>query len=199
MEMALGTVLGAGWASGVNLYGTVLLLGLFGRLDVAATPDEFQSPIVIGIAGALYLLEFVVDKIPFADSAWDLLHTAIRPIGAALVGALLADQADLSTTFAALSAGGMALGSHAAKAGTRVAVNTSPEPVTNVLVSLGEDGAVAGMVWFALEHPEAAGVLALVLLVLGIGMLILAWRLVRAGIRRFRGWRARRRAAIHLG
>ncbi len=113
-------------------------------------------------------------------------------MGAALVGTILAGDGDVSTVVAAGASGGMALGSHAAKAGTRVAVNASPEPATNIVISLFEDGLVAGMVWVALEHPLLAGVLAVLLLGLGLGVLVLAWRLARQGMRRWRTWRARR-------
>ena len=197
METVVGTILGTGWASGVNLYGTVLLLGLFGRMEVAATPDVLQSPWVLGVAAAMYVLEFVADQIPFVDTVWDILHTVVRPVGAAMLGGELAGE-DVSQAFAGGLSGVVALGAHTAKAGARVAINTSPEPVTNIGVSLGEDVVVAAMVWFAVTHPWVAGGLALVLLVLGGVALVAAWKLVRAGLQRFRHWRARRSAAGSL-
>lgn len=194
MDAIVGTILGTGWASGINLYGTVLLLGVFGRFDVASTPEVLQSPWVLGVAAAMYALEFVADKIPFVDTVWDTLHTVIRPVGAALLGGELAGE-ELSQLLGGGLSGAVALGSHAAKAGVRMAINTSPEPVTNIGVSLGEDVVVAGMVWFAVTYPWLAGALALVLLVAGFAALVAAWRLVRSGARRFRRWRAHRHAA----
>lgn len=197
METVIGTILGTGWASGVNLYATALLLGLFGRFEVAATPEVLQSPWVLGIAAAMYALEFVADKIPFVDSVWDVLHTVIRPVGAALIGGELAGE-DISQLLGGGLSGVMAFGAHAAKAGTRMAINTSPEPATNVGVSLLEDVAVGGMVWFAVTYPYVAGVLALVLLVLGGVVLVAAWKAIRRGLRRFRTWRAHRAASADL-
>lgn len=193
----MGTILGTGWASGVNLYATVLLLGLLGRFDVATTPEVLQSPWVLGVAGAMFLLEFVADKIPFVDTLWDSVHTVIRPVGAALVGGELASD-EVSALLGGGLAGVVALGAHATKAGARMAINTSPEPVTNIGVSLGEDVAVAGMVWFAVTYPWLAGALALLLLVLGGFVLVAAWRMVRRGRERFRHWRARRAVTASL-
>lgn len=198
MDALVGTIVGTGWAAGVNLYGTVVLLGVFGRLDIAATPDIVQSPWVLGIAAAMYALEFVADKIPFVDTVWDTLHTVIRPVGAALLGGELAGE-DISRALGGGLSGSVALGAHVVKAGARVAINTSPEPITNIGVSLAEDLVVAAMVWFAVTSPWLAGGLALVLLLLGAGMLVAAWRLVRGGMRRFRRWRAQRSAAASLG
>lgn len=191
MEGVLGTILGTGWASGVNLYGTVLLLGLFGRLDVATTPEVLQSPWVLGVAAAMYALEFVADKIPFVDTVWDTLHTVIRPVGAAMLGGELAGE-DVSNALAGGVSGVMALAAHTAKAGTRLAINTSPEPVTNIGVSLAEDLVVAAMVWFAVTYPWVAGILALLLVVGGVVALVAAWRVIRRGLERFRARRAGR-------
>lgn len=188
--MALGGLLGSGWAAGVNLYATVLLLGFAGRLGFADTPAALQSWPVLAGAAVLYLVEFVIDKLPLADSAWDVVHTAVRPVGAAILGALLAGETDVNELLGAGVSAATALGSHLTKAGLRVAVNASPEPASNVVVSLAEDGLVAGVIWLVLEHPLVAGVIAVVLLLLG-GILVFAtWRLVRKGWRR---WRDRRR------
>lgn len=193
MEAAFGSVLGSGWAAGVNLYATVLLLGLAGRLGLADTPDQLQTiPVLVG-AAVLYLVEFVVDKTPLADSGWDVAHTFIRPIGAAVLGALLAGETDLNELVGAATSAATALGSHLTKAGIRVAVNTSPEPASNIVVSLAEDGLVAGMVWFVVENPLLAGIIAAVLLVVGLVTLVLLWKAVRAGWRR---WRDRRRGVV---
>lgn len=189
MEAGFAAIMGTGWASGINLYGTVLLLGIFGRLDLAPVPDVLTSWPVIAIAGVLYMVEMVADKIPWLDSGWDVVHTAIRPIGAAVLGALLAGEADLSPLLSATTGGGIALASHATKASTRVAINASPEPVSNVAVSLFEDGLVAAMMWLVVEQPLVAGILAVVLLVAGGTVVFFAWRLVRSGYRRLRGRR----------
>lgn len=193
MEAALGGVFGAGWAAGVNLYATVFLLGLAGRLGWADTPEQLQAiPVLVG-AAALYLVEFVIDKTPLADSGWDVVHTFVRPVGAAVLGALLAGETDLNQLFAAGASAATALGSHLTKAGIRVAVNASPEPASNILVSLLEDGLVAAVVFFVVENPLVAGAIALVLLVAGLLTLILLWKAVRAGWRR---WRDRRRGIV---
>jgi hypothetical protein len=189
MEMSLGSVIGTGWASGINLYGTVLLLGLFGRLDIAETPELLQStPVLIG-AAVLYLVEFVVDKIPYLDSGWDVVHTAVRPIGAALLGALLAGEA-LPDIIPATVSGVTALASHATKAGTRLAVNASPEPASNIAVSLLEDGLVVGVVWFAVTYPWIAAGLSVLLLAGGVVLMVAMWKVIRRGFQRLRGARA---------
>lgn len=190
MESVFASILGTGWASGVNLYATVVLLGLFGRFDVATTPEVLQDPRVLGLAAVMYVLEFVADKVPLLDTAWDLVHTVVRPVGAALLGGELAGE-DLSALLGGGVSGGMALGAHAAKAGARMAINTSPEPLSNIGVSLGEDLVVGVMVWFAVTYPWIAGTAAVFLLVAGSVVLVAAWKAVRAGLQRFRERRGR--------
>lgn len=185
MGSVLASIMGTGWASGVNLYATVLLLGLFGRFGVAETPEVLQHPWILGAAAAMYALEFVADKVPLLDSVWDVAHTVVRPVGAALLGGELAGG-DVSAALGGGVSGGMALGAHAVKAGARLAINTSPEPVTNIGVSLGEDVLVAAMVWFAVTYPWIAGTAAVVLLLAGSVVLVAAWRVVRAGLQRLR-------------
>ena len=189
--MPFGTIAASGWASGLNLYGTALLLGLAGRLGWAETPSQLQSTGVLVALGVLYALEFVVDKVPWLDSAWDAVHTVIRPIGGALLGGLIAHEAGDPEVLAALLGGGFSLSAHAAKASTRAAVNTSPEPVSNVVLSVTEDGIVAGMVALALAYPAVAGVVAAVLAITSIAV---TWVLIRF-VRRLRGrWQERRAA-----
>jgi len=186
-----GTIAASGWASGLNLYGTALLLGLAGRFGWADTPEQLQRPWVLAVLGVLYVLEFVVDKVPWLDTAWDGVHTVVRPLGGALLGGLLAHESGDPEVLAALLAGGFSLSAHAAKASTRAAVNTSPEPVSNVALSVAEDGIVAVMVALALAYPLVAGVVAVVL---AITSLAVAWVLVRF-VRRMRArWRERRTA-----
>jgi len=155
----LGLALGAGFSSGLNLYATIATLGLLQRYGVIHLPASMQMlshPWVLGIALALYAIEFLADKIPFVDTVWDAVHTLIRPPAAAL----LAYSATLSAPpewrwGAALLAGGVALTSHGTKASARAAVNTSPEPFSNWLLSLGEDTLAVWLTWMATVHPTA--------------------------------------------
>ncbi|MFD3502140.1 DUF4126 domain-containing protein [Streptomyces sp. NPDC058678] len=192
----LPLVFTSGWASGVNAYAVVLLLGVFGATGLSdEVPETLQRPEVLVAAGVLFLCEAVADKIPYVDSAWDAAHTVIRPVAGAWVGALLAGQSgSLSDVTAGLVGGSTALASHAVKAGTRMAVNTSPEPFSNVIVSLAEDLGVAGIVTFAMFHPEAAAIIAGVLLVAGLGLLFF----LVSRIRRFLRCRAQRREERRL-
>lgn len=184
----------SGWASGVNAYLVVLVLGLADRVgDYADIPDVLGRWDVLAIAGFLYAMEFVADKIPYVDSTWDAVSTFIRPTAGAVIGALLAGgvgpDARLDQVALAAVGGGTALASHLVKSGVRLAVNTSPEPVSNIGISVLEDVAVLGLVAFAVQHPRAAAGIAGVLLVLGLVLVILLVRLVRRGWRR---WQARR-------
>ena len=178
----------SGWASGVNAYLVVLVLGITDRVgDVAEIPDVLGRWEVLAIASLLYAMEFVADKIPFVDSAWDVVSTAIRPTTGAVIGVLVAGEADsLDQAVSGVVGGGTALLSHLVKAGGRLAINASPEPVTNIAASLAEDVTVLAVLWFAIENPRAAAVVAGVLLAVGLVVLYLAARLVRRGWRRLR-------------
>jgi uncharacterized membrane protein len=178
-----------GWASGLNAYATVLLLGLLGRFaHTGGIPEGFQRTDVLIVMAVLTLVEFVADKIPYLDSAWDAVSTVVRPVAGALVGALIGGaHGDLTTVTLAAVGGVTALLSHLTKAGLRLAVNTSPEPVTNIGVSLGENAAVAGVVSLAVSHPVPAAVVAGVILLAGFLVLWLVLSRVRTG------WRALRR------
>lgn len=176
-----------GWASGVNAYAVVLVLGLLGRLaGVDAVPVALQRTDVLAAAALLYALEFVADKVPWLDSAWDAVHTAIRPTLGAAIGLLLAGDASTIDQALAAAAGGLtALASHAVKAGLRAAVNTSPEPASNVAVSVAEDVTVAGVMGLAIAAPWVAAAVAALLLVLGLTMVaFVASRIRRARQRR---------------
>jgi Domain of unknown function (DUF4126) len=168
---SLAYVITSGWASGLNVYATILVTGLLGRYGgVEGVPDVLQRTDVLIAAGALAAIEFVADKIPYVDSVWDAVHTAIRPTLGAIVGALLGGEAaDLSSATGAVLGGGTALLTHASKAGLRLAVNASPEPFSNVALSLAENTAVVGVILFSVDHPWAA--LAIALTLLGGGML----------------------------
>ncbi|MFJ8823258.1 DUF4126 domain-containing protein [Streptomyces sp. NPDC102467] len=192
----LPLVFTSGWASGINAYAVVLLLGIFGATGLTdEVPESLQRPDVLIVAGVLFLCEAVADKIPYVDSAWDTVHTVIRPVSGAVVGALLAGQSGSLPDLAAGAIGGStALASHTVKAGTRMAVNTSPEPVSNFVISTAEDLGVGGVVTFAMFHPQAAAIIAAVLLVLGLLMLFFLVRRIRRFLRR----RAQRREEKRL-
>lgn len=192
----LPLVFTSGWASGINAYAVVLLLGIFGATGLSdEVPEALQRPDVLTAAGLLFLIEAVADKIPYVDTAWDSVHTVIRPVSGAVVAALLAGQSGSVPELAAGAVGGStALLSHLVKAGTRMAVNSSPEPFSNVIVSLAEDLGVAAIITFAIFHPVAAATVAGALLLAG---LFLLYFLV-SRIRRFLRRRAERRAEKRL-
>ncbi len=177
---ALPLVISSGWAAGVNAYATVLLLGIFGRLGLGDVPDGLESPGVMIAAGVLYAVEFVTDKIPYVDHLWDSIHTAIRPTIAAVLGVLLAGDAEgLEEALAAVGSGTTALASHAVKAGLRVVVNISPDPVTTATASLTEDVLVGGVVALIVTHPWIALVVSMTLLALGAALLAWLWGRIR--------------------
>jgi hypothetical protein len=180
---SLAYVLTSGWASGLNVYATVLVTGLVGRFgDVDRVPDVLQRTDVLLAAGALAMVEFVADKIPYVDSGWDTVHTVIRPTVAAVLGALLAGEADdLGEAVAAVLGGSTALASHAAKASLRLAVNASPEPFSNIALSLAENTAVVGVLLLAIDHPWAALAVAAILLALAALLAVALMRAVRRG------------------
>ncbi|MEU1040876.1 DUF4126 domain-containing protein [Streptomyces sp. NPDC005551] len=192
----LPLVFTSGWASGINAYAVVLLLGVFGATGLSdEVPESLQRPEVLITAAVLFLCEAVADKIPYVDSVWDSVHTVIRPVSGAVVGALLAGQSGSLPDLAAGAVGGStALASHAVKAGTRMAINSSPEPFSNIIVSLAEDLGVAGILTFAMFHPQAAAVIAGALLLAG--LLVLYFLVSR--IRRFLRRRAQRREERRL-
>ena len=156
---AIGLLMGASWASGINLYATVLVLGICGNagwVDLPQSMDPVMSWPVIGVAGFLYCIEFFADKIPAVDSFWDSMHTFIRPLGgAALAFMAVGDAAPEFQLIAMMFGGALALESHMTKAVTRLAVNTSPEPVSNSIISVTEDIAVAGLLGFAIAYSAA--------------------------------------------
>ena len=180
----------SGWGSGLNSYLVVLVLGIAERVtDSARIPDVLGSWPVLIVAGLLYAIEFVGDKIPYVDSAWDAVSTVIRPLVGATIGVLLAgDATSLDQAVLGVVGGSSALASHTVKAGSRLAVNASPEPFTNIGVSLGEDGLVLGVVSLAVAHPHLAALIAGVLLILGLVLVAFLARLIRRGWRR---WKAK--------
>ena len=189
----LGRTLGFSFAAGINLYATVALLGLASHYGWVALPDEyraFDNPWIIGIALFLYVVEFFADKIPWVDSAWDTLHTLIRPLGGALIAlTTLGEASPAVETMVALLGGSVAASTHFTKAGTRVVANASPEPFSNWFLSIAEDLFVVGLGYLALAHPIAA--LTIVALLLVVIAASAAW-IVRALRQRF--GRGRRQA-----
>jgi hypothetical protein len=182
----LPLVVTSGWASGVNSYLVVLVLGIAGRLGVEGVPLVLTRLDVLVVAGVLYAMEFVADKIPLIDSSWDAVSTAIRPTVGAIIALLLAG--DVSTPEQAaymVLGGGTALASHAVKAGLRLAINTSPEPVTNVGTSVLEDVSVVGVLLLAVAHPWLSVAVALTLLVAGAALVLVLVRRIRRGWRRW--------------
>lgn len=175
-----------GWASGLRLYAVVFLTGLAGRLGWVPLPEGLQllqQPLVLGAAGVLLVVEFLADKIPWVDSAWDAVHTVIRiPAGAALAAGAIGADAGQWQLIAALAGGTLAATAHVAKATTRAAVNTSPEPFSNIALSLLGDAAVPAMLWLAWSHP---GGFLIVLTLVVVAMVVTTVMLMRFARRAF--------------
>lgn len=182
-------VFSSGWASGVNAYLAVLVLGLSERFgSFGDLPDALGRTDVLVGAAVMASIEFFTDKIPYVDSTWDAISTFIRPtIGVALALLVSGDASSLEQAGYAALGGGTALASHAVKAGGRLAINTSPEPFTNVVASVSEDIVVVGVVLLAIRHPWLAGIICAVLLVAGLIILRLVLKLVRRGWQRWKG------------
>lgn len=179
----IALTMGVGWASGINLYAALFTLGILGATGNVVLPPELMvltSPLVLFAAAVMYLVEFFADKIPGVDSGWDALHTFIRiPAGAILAAAAAGPASPALVVAAALLGGGLATLSHATKAGTRVFINTSPEPFTNWTASVTEDAMVIGGIWAALHHPWLFLALVLVFIVLSIWLLPKLWRFIK--------------------
>ncbi|MDZ7924164.1 MAG: DUF4126 family protein [Marinagarivorans sp.] len=179
----LALSMGASWASGINLYAVLLVLGFggaTGNIDLPPNLDVLANPLVIAAAAFMYAVEFFADKIPGVDSGWDALHTFIRiPAGALLAAGAVGDVSPVLTMAAVIIGGGLASTSHATKAGTRLLINTSPEPVTNWSASLVEDALVIGGLWAALNHPALFLVFLCMMLTLSIWLLPKLWRLLK--------------------
>ncbi len=179
---------GLSWASGIRLYMTLFLAGWLGRAGWLELPPSLQvleSPWVMAVTGALLVIEFLADKVPGVDSAWDAIHTFIRiPAGAILGAAALGQLAPEWTAAAALLGGTFAAGAHATKAGSRVLINTSPEPFSNWAASFIEDASVAGILWAAFFHPWLLIAFLAVFFVLALWLLPKLWRGLRWLFRR---------------
>ena len=179
----IALTMGIGWASGINLYAAVFMLGLMGSQGYMELPAELaivEDPLVMGAAGFMYCVEFFADKTPGVDSGWDTLHTFIRiPAGAMLAAGAVGDVSPAVHIAAGLVGGGMAAGSHLTKAGTRLLVNTSPEPFTNIGLSVGEDIVVVSGMLAMIYHPFVFLVILAGFIALMIWALPKLWRLIK--------------------
>jgi heme exporter protein D len=194
----LPTVFATGWTSGINAYLCVLMLGLLSRFgDVAAIPAGLGRTEVLVIAGAMFAIEAVVDKIPYLDSGWDAISTVLRPTVGAVLGLLISgDGSNAQQALMAVTGGGTALLSHLTKSSLRLAVNSSPEPASNIVASTSEDLAVAGVTALVAFHPWVAFGITLALLVVGVVLAVVLARSIRRGYRRWRDHRRRAFAAV---
>ncbi len=179
----LALTMGASWASGINLYAVMLVLGLGSATDNINLPSELtvlENPLVIGASAVMYMIQFFVDKIPGLDSAWDTLHTFVRiPAGAMLAAGTVGDVSPALEIAAGILGGGVAATSHATKTGTRLMINTSPEPVTNWSASISEDLLVLGGLWTALNHPILFLILFVIFIGLAIWLLPKLWKFIK--------------------
>ena len=175
ISTTLALTMGLAWASGINLYATLFTLGYLattGNIDLPPDLQIVANPVVMGAAGLMFCIEFFADKIPGVDTGWDTLHTFIRiPAGAMLAAGAVGDINPAIEIASAILGGGLAAGSHATKAGSRVLINTSPEPFTNWTASIGEDIAVIGGVWACINHPF------LFLIALALFIILMIWLL----------------------
>ena len=181
--MDLGaTLFSTSWASGVNAYATIVLLNLLGRVGLGDVPEPLQGDVVLIVGLVMYSIEFVCDKVPFLDSVWDAVHTVIRPVISGAIAAAYGSADELPTSDEVLATGGavaIALASHAVKSVLRLGINTSPEPASNIIASLLEDGMVGVVVFLAVENPVAAAAIAAILLAIGICLAIILWKTIR--------------------
>lgn len=188
----LGLGLGSAWLSGIKLYAAVVTLGLLERFHLARLPGDMHVLSewwVIGVAGLLFLVEFFVDKVPWLDSTWDAIHTFIRvPAGAVLAASAFAEFSPVVRVIALLAGGGIALTSHGTKATVRLAANTSPEPFSNILLSLAEDATTIGLAAFMVFHPVVMLVLLLAFLAVFLWAAPKIFRGLSSLLDRVRGW-----------
>ena len=186
---AISLILGVAWASGINLYAAVLVLGYMGSTGHVTLPPDLQilsTPIVMGAAGLMYVVEFFADKVPGVDTGWDVLHTFVRIPAGAMLAMGMAEGLEMNEAvqFAALLlGGGVAATSHAAKAGSRVLINTSPEPFSNWTASIAEDIVVIGGLWASLQHPVLFVVALVLFLILVVWLLPKIWRALKRIVR----------------
>lgn len=184
--------MGAAWASGINLYATIVMLGYMGMTGNIALPPGLEilsDPMVMGAAGLMYCVEFFADKIPGVDSGWDTIHTFIRiPAGAMLAAGAVGDVTPALELTTALLGGALAAGSHTTKAGSRLLINTSPEPFSNWTASVTEDLLVIGGLWAALNHPVLFIIGLIIFIMVMIWLLPRLWRLIKQIFRQIGSW-----------
>ncbi len=191
---SIALMLGAGWASGLNVYAAMLVLGWMGasgQTDLPPGLEVLSNPLVMGAAGLMFVVEFFADKIPGLDSLWDALHTFIRIPAGALMAAAAAQGLDIGAAgqlIGLILGGGLATTSHISKASTRALINTSPEPVTNWTASVTEDVAVVGGLWTALNYPWLFVLLLIVFILLVAWLLPKIWRLLKSAGKTVFGW-----------
>jgi len=192
ISAVLALTMGAAWASGLNLYAAIFMLGMMGvtgNMDLPPGLEVLQNPLVLFAAGTMYVVEFFADKIPGVDTAWDVLHTFVRiPAGAMLAAGAVGNVDPAVAVAAGILGGGLTAATHATKAGTRAIVNTSPEPFSNWGLSISEDVAVFAGLWAALNHPTLFVVLMFVFIVLLIWLLPKLWRGIKLVFAKIRGW-----------
>ena len=192
MPQLLALAAALGWASGFRLYAAVFITGMAGWLGWLSLPAGLavlQHPALLVGSGFMLFVEFFADKIPGVDSLWDIVHSVIRvPAGAALAAGVFGADSGTMGMVAALIGGSLAATSYATKVSTRAALNTSPEPFSNIAVSLFEDGLVIGVMWLATQHPLIFGVALVVVLVISICLLVVLMRFLKGLVRRVRGW-----------
>ncbi|MBL0699390.1 MAG: DUF4126 domain-containing protein [Desulfosarcina sp.] len=180
ISKTIALAMGAGWASGINLYLAVLMLGLLeitGNISLPPDLHILSNPMVIGAAGLMYLVEFFADKTPGVDTGWDVIHTFIRiPAGAVLAASAVGDVNPAVALAAAIAGGSIAAGTHAVKSGTRALINTSPEPFSNWTASITEDLAVIAGIWTALYYPWLFITLLVIFILLMIWLLPKIWQ-----------------------
>jgi hypothetical protein len=192
ITQTIALTMGVAWASGINLYAAIFMLGYLGMTGNIVLPPDLQiltDPMVMVAAGFMYCVEFFADKVPGVDTGWDAIHTFVRiPAGAILAAGAIGDVGTGAQLAAGIVGGALATGSHVTKAGSRVLINTSPEPVTNWFASIGEDVAVIAGLWTALYHPV------LFLVLLGLFILLMIWLLPRIwrGIKKVFAWLRRK-------
>lgn len=197
----IALTLGVAWASGINLYAAILVLGILGSGGYTELPESLtvlQDPLVLFAAGVMYFVEFFADKIPGVDSGWDAIHTFIRiPAGAMLaVGAAQGLEINQAAELAAALLGGsLAATSHLTKSSTRLVLNASPEPVTNATASIFEDLAVIGGVWASLTYPWAFVIFIVVFILIAAWLLPRLWRAIKDIVATLRGWLSRKPAS----
>ena len=192
MPQLLALAAALGWASGFRLYAAVFITGMAGWLGWLSLPAGLavlQHPALLVGSGFMLFVEFFADKIPGVDSLWDIVHSVIRvPAGAALAAGVFGADSGTMGMAAALLGGSLAATSYATKVSTRAALNTSPEPFSNIAASLFEDGLVIGVMWLATQHPLIFGVALVAVLMISICLVVMLMRFLKGLVRRVRGW-----------